>query len=159
MLTCRNKFLTYQEKNVWLYEWIASRMKHNVIYIMIYMFSIYRFIAFVHWNIPNLYNWRYLIIIILFRTVYLSNVTYGDLYCIHHVILLILDVNMIMLMIQHYLPYPYYMHRSKSIVPSSLTWCRKFVIRTLHDCPSQMNENLLISNGKLTSDSELIWWC
>ena len=31
-------------------------------------------------------------------------------------------------------------------------------IRTLHDCPSQMNENLLISNSKLTSDSELIWW-
>ena len=33
-----------------------------------------------------------------------------------------------------------------------------FIIRTLHDCPSQMNENLLISNSKLTSDSELIWW-
>ena len=33
----------------------------------------------------------------------------------------------------------------------------KLVIRTLHDCPSQMNENLLISNSKLTSDSELIW--
>ena len=32
------------------------------------------------------------------------------------------------------------------------------VIRTLHDCPSQMNENLLISNSKLTSDSQLIWW-
>ena len=32
------------------------------------------------------------------------------------------------------------------------------VIRTLHDCPSQMNEYLLISNSKLTSDSELIWW-
>ena len=31
-------------------------------------------------------------------------------------------------------------------------------IRTLHDCPSQMNENLLISNSKLDSDSELIWW-
>ena len=31
-------------------------------------------------------------------------------------------------------------------------------IRTLHDCPSQMNENLLISHSKLTSDSELIWW-
>ena len=31
-------------------------------------------------------------------------------------------------------------------------------IRTLHDCPSQMKENLLISNSKLTSDSELIWW-
>ena len=30
-------------------------------------------------------------------------------------------------------------------------------IRTLHDCPSQMNESLLISNSKLTSDSELIW--
>ena len=30
-------------------------------------------------------------------------------------------------------------------------------IRTLHDCLSQMNENLLISNSKLTSDSELIW--
>ena len=29
-------------------------------------------------------------------------------------------------------------------------------IRTLHDCPSQMNENLLISNSKLTSDSEFI---
>ena len=35
---------------------------------------------------------------------------------------------------------------------------RDIVIRTLHDCPSQMNENLLISNSKLTSDSELIWW-
>ena len=34
-----------------------------------------------------------------------------------------------------------------------------WAIRTLHDCPSQMNENLLISNSKLTSDSELIWWC
>ena len=33
-----------------------------------------------------------------------------------------------------------------------------FIILTLHDCPSQMNENLLISNSKLTSDSELIWW-
>ena len=32
------------------------------------------------------------------------------------------------------------------------------VIRTLHDCPSQVNENLLISNSKLMSDSELIWW-
>ena len=32
-----------------------------------------------------------------------------------------------------------------------------YIIRTLHDCPSQMNENLLISNSKLTSDSELIW--
>ena len=32
------------------------------------------------------------------------------------------------------------------------------VIRTLHDCPSQMNENLLIRYSKLTSDSELIWW-
>ena len=34
----------------------------------------------------------------------------------------------------------------------------KIVIRTLHDCPSQMNKNVLISNSKLTSDSELIWW-
>ena len=33
----------------------------------------------------------------------------------------------------------------------------QFDIRTLHDCPTQMNENLLISNSKLTSDSELIW--
>ena len=32
-----------------------------------------------------------------------------------------------------------------------------YIIRTLHDCPSQMNGNLLISNSKLTSDSELIW--
>ena len=32
------------------------------------------------------------------------------------------------------------------------------IIRTLHDCPSQMNEHLLMSNSKLTSDSELIWW-
>ena len=31
--------------------------------------------------------------------------------------------------------------------------------RTLHGCPSQMNENLMISNSKLTSDSELIWSC
>ena len=38
-------------------------------------------------------------------------------------------------------------------------WDRScLTIRTLHDCPSQMNENLLISNSKLTSDSELIWW-
>ena len=35
---------------------------------------------------------------------------------------------------------------------------RLYKLRTLHDCPSQMNENLLISNSKLTSDSELIWW-
>ena len=44
---------------------------------------------------------------------------------------------------------------------SSLWWwktSRIFAIRTLHDCPAQMNENLLISNSKLTSDSELIWW-
>ena len=33
------------------------------------------------------------------------------------------------------------------------------IIQTLHDCPSQMNEHLLIGNVKLTSDSELIWWC
>ena len=33
-----------------------------------------------------------------------------------------------------------------------------FVIRTLHDCPSKMNEDLLISNSKLTSDCQLIWW-
>ena len=26
-----------------------------------------------------------------------------------------------------------------------------FIIRTLHDCPSQMNDNSLISNSKLTS--------
>ena len=32
------------------------------------------------------------------------------------------------------------------------------IVWTLHDCLSQMNENLLISNSKLTSDSELIWW-
>ena len=40
-------------------------------------------------------------------------------------------------------------------------WWREYkteIIRTLHDCPSQMNKNLLISNSKLTSDSELIWW-
>ena len=30
-------------------------------------------------------------------------------------------------------------------------------IRTLHGCSSQMNENLMISKSKLTSDSELIW--
>ena len=30
-------------------------------------------------------------------------------------------------------------------------------IWTLHDCPSQMNENSMISNSKLTSDNELIW--
>ena len=29
--------------------------------------------------------------------------------------------------------------------------------RTLHGCPSQMNESLMISNNKLTRDSELIW--
>ena len=33
-----------------------------------------------------------------------------------------------------------------------------WIIWTLHDCPSQMNENLLIINSKWTSDSELIWW-
>ena len=41
---------------------------------------------------------------------------------------------------------------------SKQSWGWWFDIRTLHDCPSQMNENLLISNSKLTSDSELIWW-
>ena len=43
-----------------------------------------------------------------------------------------------------------------AISNKSLIWSN--VIRTLHDCLSQMNENLLISNSKLTSDSELIWW-
>ena len=42
-------------------------------------------------------------------------------------------------------------------LPQSVETSR-IIIRTLHDCPSQMNENLLISNSKLTSDSELIWW-
>ena len=42
--------------------------------------------------------------------------------------------------------------------PKHLLNTPMIVIRTLHDCPSQMNENLLISNSKLTSDSELIWW-
>ena len=32
----------------------------------------------------------------------------------------------------------------------------KCVIPTLHGCPWQMNENLVISNSELTSDSELI---
>ena len=43
---------------------------------------------------------------------------------------------------------------------SMLSWIllNEYIIRTLHDCPSQMNENLLISNSKLTSDSELTWW-
>ena len=48
-----------------------------------------------------------------------------------------------------------------SSLRSKLLWYigwNSYVIRTLHDCPSQMNENLLISNSKLTSDSELIWW-
>ena len=48
-----------------------------------------------------------------------------------------------------------------SILPDSVFWFilqELFkVIRTLNDCPSQMNENLLINNSKLTSDSELIW--
>ena len=35
----------------------------------------------------------------------------------------------------------------------------KTSIQTLQVCPSQFNENLLISNSKLTSDSELLWWC
>ena len=39
-----------------------------------------------------------------------------------------------------------------------IDWSLLYIIRTLHDCPSQMNENLLINNSKLTSDSELIWW-
>ena len=30
----------------------------------------------------------------------------------------------------------------------------EYVIQTLHDCSSQMNENLLISNSKLRSDNE-----
>ena len=30
----------------------------------------------------------------------------------------------------------------------------QFIIRNLHDCPPQMNENLLISNSKLRSDSD-----
>ena len=33
-----------------------------------------------------------------------------------------------------------------------------YVKRTLHDCPSQMNENVFISNSNLMSDDELIWW-
>ena len=41
---------------------------------------------------------------------------------------------------------------SQALCP--LSW---FVTRTLHDCPSQMNENLMISNSKLRSDSKLIW--
>ena len=40
----------------------------------------------------------------------------------------------------------------------NIVLCFVVVMRTLHDCLSQMNENLLISNSKLTSDSELIWW-
>ena len=32
------------------------------------------------------------------------------------------------------------------------------IIRSLHGCPSQMNENLMISNCKLTINSELIWY-
>ena len=47
---------------------------------------------------------------------------------------------------------------SLTIFSDAFSWMKSFVIRTLHDCPSQMNENLLISNSKLTSDSELIWW-
>ena len=35
--------------------------------------------------------------------------------------------------------------------------CMCSIIRTLHDCPSQMNDNSLISNSKLTSKSELIF--
>ena len=30
------------------------------------------------------------------------------------------------------------------------------VIRTLHGCPSQMNENFMLSNSKLTSDHEFL---
>ena len=41
---------------------------------------------------------------------------------------------------------------------SQLTYIESKVIRTLHDWLSQMNENLLISNSKLMSDSELIRW-
>ena len=44
------------------------------------------------------------------------------------------------------------------IDPNLCRYRQQWAIRTLHDCPSQMNENLLISNSKLTSDSELIWW-
>ena len=49
------------------------------------------------------------------------------------------------------------LHCSVPIVPS-YEYFSSNIMRTLHDCPSQMNENLLISNSKLTSDSELIWW-
>ena len=34
-------------------------------------------------------------------------------------------------------------------------WCH-WVIRTLHGCPSQMNENSMMTNNKLTSDGEII---
>ena len=44
-----------------------------------------------------------------------------------------------------------------SLLNKLLSFHRFYFIRTLHDCPSQMNENLLISNSKLTSDNELIW--
>ena len=54
---------------------------------------------------------------------------------------------------------------TRILTPLDNTWClntlrrrQNILIRTLHDCPSQMNENLLISNSKLTSDSELICW-
>ena len=33
----------------------------------------------------------------------------------------------------------------------------KSIIWTPHGCPSQMNENIMISNSKLKNDSELIW--
>ena len=48
--------------------------------------------------------------------------------------------------------------KAKDHVDGKSILLQVMAIRTLHDCPSQMNENLLISNSKLTSDSELIWW-
>ena len=41
--------------------------------------------------------------------------------------------------------------------PAWLSYGKLGLYITLYGCPSQINENLMISNSKLTSDIELIW--
>ena len=47
-----------------------------------------------------------------------------------------------------------YCDKYRSLCIGDIPMCRCIVIRTLHDCPSEMNENLLISNSKLMNDSD-----
>ena len=47
--------------------------------------------------------------------------------------------------------------QNKAVITNATAEYYGVNIRTLQDFPSQINENLIISNSKLTSDSELIW--